>query len=388
MTLDASDLKDLNSSKRHALMLAAIQRLRSRVRDDIAEMFVRRMAKIHKRAKEELKSIILGQRARSEALIAKLADVLAIVAEDLPDAELGRRIRQRVAPGNDLDRLREECAEIQAWSLGNYLPLMWKHFRSHRAVIFRLVRSLTLQNTAQNGNLAVALDVVLNHENHRDQVIVGHVDLSFASERWRKFMRHRNTPRGMVDRRDLEICVFNYVAALLRAGDLAIAGADSYADYREQLLPWAVCQSRLPDYCAKVGVPETAKGLVAALRDELTDVAARVDRLLPDLKNEITIGPKGEPVLKRVQAREIPASAIGLQALLNRRLPTRNLLDILANIERWTRFTRGFGPASGKDPKLKGATTRYLQNLFAMGCNLGPTQASKHFASHVTPHML
>jgi len=183
-------------------MLAAIQRLRSRVRDDIAEMFVRRMAKIHKRAKEELKSIILGQRARSEALIAKLADVLAIVAEDLPDAELGRRIRQRVAPGNDLDRLREECAEIQAWSLGNYLPLMWKHFRSHRAVIFRLVRSLTLQNTAQNGNLAVALDVVLNHENHRDQVIVGHVDLSFASERWRKFMRHRNTPR-MRDQRDL-----------------------------------------------------------------------------------------------------------------------------------------------------------------------------------------
>jgi hypothetical protein len=93
VTLDASDLKDLNSSKRYALMLAVIQRLRSRVRDDIAEMFVRRMAKIHKRAKEELNAIILGQRARSEALIAKLADVLAIVAENLPDAELGRRPR-------------------------------------------------------------------------------------------------------------------------------------------------------------------------------------------------------------------------------------------------------------------------------------------------------
>jgi hypothetical protein len=65
-------------------MLAVIQRLRSRVRDDIAEMFVRRTAKIHKRAKEELNAIILGQRARSEALIAKLADVLAIVAENLP----------------------------------------------------------------------------------------------------------------------------------------------------------------------------------------------------------------------------------------------------------------------------------------------------------------
>jgi TnpA family transposase len=201
-------------------------------------------------------------------------------------------------------------------------------------------------------------------------------------------MRQRNTPRGMVDRRDLEVCVFNYVAALLRAGDLAIAGADSYADYREQLLRWAVCQSRLPDYCAKVEVPETGKGLVAALREELTEVAGRVDRLLPELKDEISISAKGEPVLKRVQAREIRSSSVALQANLNRRLTTRNLLDILANMERWTRFTRGFGPASGKDPKRKGAATRYLQTLFAMGCNLGPTQASKHFASHVTPHML
>jgi uncharacterized protein DUF4158 len=42
MTLDASDLKDLSSSKRYALMLAAILRLRSRVRDDIAEMLWQR----------------------------------------------------------------------------------------------------------------------------------------------------------------------------------------------------------------------------------------------------------------------------------------------------------------------------------------------------------
>jgi dimethylglycine dehydrogenase len=39
----------------------------------------------------------------------------------------------------------------------------------------------------------------------------------------------------------LEVCVFNYVAALLRAGDLAIAGADSYADHREQFLLYGDC---------------------------------------------------------------------------------------------------------------------------------------------------
>src|SRR3546814_7111644 len=94
------------------------------------------------------------------------------------------------------------------------------------------------------------------------------------------------------------------------------------------------------------------------------------------------------PVLRRVQARDIPASAIALQSALGRELPTRNLLDILANIEHWTHFTRHFGPISGHEPKIKQATERYLQTIFAMGCNLGPNQAARHFVGEVSPHMI
>src|SRR3546814_3267017 len=60
----------------------------------------------------------------------------------------------------------------------------------------------------------------------------------------------------------------------------------------------------------------------------------------------------------------------------------------MANIENWPHFTRHFCPISGHEPKIKQATERYLQTIFAMGCNLGPNQAARHFVGEVSPHMI
>ena len=388
MALDAGELKNIRPAKRYVVILALIQRLRARVRDDMAEMFVRRMATIHKRAKDELDDIVVRQRERTEALVAKFDGVLEIVAEDLPDAKLGRKMKRFLVPGDDLEALREECAQIRAWSKGNYFPLVWKHFRSHRAVIFRLVHALELQPPSRDKALLAAIDTVLEHEDQRGETISDEVDLSFTTDRWRALIKPNRGKKATLRRRDLEACVFSHLAASLRAGDLALVGAESYADYRQQLLSWRECKNKLPAYCAEVGIPDTAKAFVKALKQELTTVAEQVDAALPDLKHDVTINGKGEPVLKRVVARDIPPSAVALQGLIDRKLPTRNLLDVLANIEHWTRFTRHFAPAAGTDPKLKHAAERYLQTLFAMGCNLGPTQAARHFSTNVTPHML
>lgn len=120
----------------------------------------------------------------------------------------------------------------------------------------------------------------------------------------------------------------------------------------------------------------------------MTDAARKLDDEYPRKREHVTIDQKGEPILHKTVAREIPASAIALQERINARLPTRNVLDILANIEHWTHFTRHFGPLSGIDPQIRKAAERYLLTIFAMGCNLGPTQAARHLDTDVTAHML
>nr|WP_281287616.1 Ig-like domain repeat protein [Amycolatopsis rhizosphaerae] len=63
---------------------------------------------------------------------------------------------------------------------------------------------------------------------------------AFATVAWRKVLRSKDHP-GMLARRRLEVCVFSYLAAELRSGDIAVAGSDSYADLGAQLMAWDEC---------------------------------------------------------------------------------------------------------------------------------------------------
>ncbi len=385
---DVAELKDCSQPKRYTLMLALIYRMRVRTRDHLAEMFIRRISTIHKRAKEELEQIQARQRQKLEQLAATLDGVVQILVQEPDDQEAGSLIREFLSPDGNLDRLRETCAEVQATGGNNYLPLIWKHFKSHRSLLFRLSHLLQLEPTTQDRSLIQALQLIQDSENLHREWIDEHVDLSFASERWVKVVRRPASEGPPTNRRYLEVCVFSYLASGLRSGDMCVLGSESFADYRKQLLPWEECFHRLPAYCEKVGLPGTAKEFVASLKIQLEETAQHLDEKFPSCRGDVSINEAGEPVLRRVIARDIPPSAISLQTALMQRMPARHVLDIMANIEHWIQFTRHFGPMSGNEPKLKEPAERYLMTIFAMGCNLGPNQAARHLAGNVTPHML
>ncbi len=386
--LDAGELKDFAPANRYTLLLCLIYRMRVKTRDDIAEMLLRRMATIHKRAKEELVEIQLEQRQRAEKLIGRLDEVAAIAASDLSDLQAGRKVRAALSADGGVEKLRQECAAVRLWQGDNYLPLLWKHFIPLRYVLFRLVRAIEIQSTTQDQALLKALEVVLAHERKRsDWIDAEDVDLSFVSDRWQKLVKNSEAGQDRVNRRQLEVCVFSYLAAELKSGDISITGSESFADYRQHLLGWKECEAGLKDFCRQVGLPDTAAGFVKDLRTKLTETAAQVDQKYPE-NGDLTISSSGDPVLKKVTAKEIPESAVTLQANITQKMPTRNLLDILVNIEHWTNFTRHFGPLSGSDPKLERAAERYIQTAFAIGCNLGPNQAARHMAGAVSAHTL
>lgn len=386
--MDAGDLKHLAAPKRRTLTLALIRQMRVRARDDIAETFIRRMGACHNRAREELEQIQARQRELSEALVAKLEDVLELLTRKLDDAALGRGVRQLLAPHGSLEQLQADCETIRVWGGNNYLPLMRKPFNSWRAPLFRMARALRFSSTSQDRHLVDALNVVLENESRKNEWIADEVNLSFASERWRKLVRRSHSQGPPTNRRYLEVCVFSYLSKELRSGDVCIEGSEAFADDRKQLLPWAECEKHLALYCERAGLESTAEAMCAALKKLLTDTAAEVDRDFPHHSADVTIGASGEPTVKRITAREIPASAVALQATLSDRVEARNLLDVLANIDHWTGFTRHFGPLSGEDAKLRNARAHYLLTTFALGTGLGVNQAARHLANQISAHQL
>src|ERR1035438_3362538 len=106
-------------------------------------MFVRRVEKIHKQARERLLGIQARQREKTENLVAALAGVIDAVRGQEPDAaEKLQHIEKVFSERGGMEKLRADCEAVQAWSNNNYFPLLTPPYRRYRYLLFRLAGAL------------------------------------------------------------------------------------------------------------------------------------------------------------------------------------------------------------------------------------------------------
>jgi TnpA family transposase len=385
--LDAAEIKKFSPPKRYVLILSMIHRARIQARDDLANMFIKRISQIHRRGKDELERLRIKFRQKTEHLVATLADVIDVLETQPEDEQAGRTIRTLLTKHGGAAALHDDCVAINAFSGDNYFPLLWRYYRSHRSTLFRMLRLLIMTSTTEDKSLMQALDVLMKHEHRKIVLIDDTVDFSFTNERWKRTVQVKTEDSERINRQHFEVCVFSALATEIKSGDVAIRGSEAYADYREQLLSWEECEPLVEDYCQQLGFANNAQAFVNNLRDVLIQKAAEVDAGF--LKNKaLGLNESGMPILKRSEPRESKASARALEAALLQRMDERNVIDVLCNVAHWTGWNRHFGPLSGSDPKIENPRERYILTAFTYGCNLGPAQASRHLRGTVTPHML
>jgi TnpA family transposase len=376
--LQLSDLRDLSQpGKRYTMILCLLSQAQATTRDELVEMFLRRMRKTRHAAQGQLRNLQEKHREMEEALIGVLGQVVLQAKDDLTDDILGHRVRQILEAQGGADTLGANVEAVSAYHQNNYLPLLWRTHAAHRSLLFRMLELLGIESATRDTALVDAWRFLLRHRNSRRTCLPLRIDLSFMSQRWLAFVRNNDRDAPSLDRRALEVCIFSHVAHALQSGDLYVPGSGAYDDYRTQLLPWERCKERLGHYCRSVGLPTSGGDLVSTLRQRLTELAAEVDDGFPE-NSEFTIDPDGAPHLKRQKTKPLPANLNAFEDAIRSRLPTRHLLDVLKHVHHWVPYTRHFGPPSGSDPKLKDAVRRYLFTVFGFGCNLGASQTARH----------
>lgn len=385
--LDVREIRDFSPPKRYTILLCLIAQSKIQVRDNLATMFLKRINTIHKRGKEELEKLREQHRQKTENLVAAFTDVLQLLEGEPEETQTALRFKNLLKAHGGVSQLLGDCEAVASYSGNNYLPLLWKFYRQNRRTLFGIIRALELESTSSDQSLMDAINFLLTLEDRRSEWIEAKVELSFASELWQRTVLARKEGSTVYIRRHFEVCVFSYLAAELKSGDICIKGSGTFADYREQLLPWFECESMLADYCSELGFASTASGFVNNLRSWLEQTAKTVDKGYPN-NGLVVINEAGEPVLKRLKTQGQRSSVQALEAAIHQRLPERNLIDILHNVEYWINWTRHFGPLSGSEPKLERPTERYLLTTFAYGCNLGASQGARHMRGVVTPRML
>ncbi|MFD3920181.1 Tn3 family transposase [Streptomyces sp. NPDC058595] len=418
--LDAAELGKVSVVKRTALLVSLLHMAKVRARDELVTMLCKRMARIVKKGKEDLEKIRERHRAETERLVAVLGEVLEAAKDavgfdgesitPLPTGErtlnqvhrqCGQAVLERLEKAGGLAKLSEDHELVSAHHGDNFAPLLWRHFKSHRKVLLDLTEVLTLVSTSADSTVLEAVEFCQAMRNRSAKWVpltytvtaqdgtraTKTVSAEFASQMWQRILFGKDQPER-INRRHFEVCTLSYLVQELRTGDVAVIGSESFANLHDQLLSWEECEPLVAEYCEQAGLPSTASAFTAALKQQLTAVAAKVDAGYPD-NADLTIDQgAGRIVLKPRQGKARRQSALDLEAEILKRLPEWSLLDVLARTAYWIQWWRHFGPASGSDPKIRDKLARYVLTVFTYGTNAGPAQVARHMRQRVSVHEL
>lgn len=384
-SLDASDMRDILEEKRYTLIACLIDDMQKQAKDHLVIMFIKHMKKIEGKAREKLTELREENKEKTRTLLTLLSDIVVAIGKKTTPKGI-RLVRKKLSDGGGRENILSDCEHAIAYHTDNHLPLMWRSLRSARQTLFSLLRTLNIHSSTQDDALIKAKDFLLRHAKTKNDLLPGTIDISFAPKQWQKLIIQNDGKNRWFVRRYFEACVFICLANELKATDLYVTGSATYNDFRIQLLPWAECLPMVHDYCQNLDIAQSGKGAVAQLRQKLADKSNEIDKRYPQIK-ELVIDENGVPVLKK---RTKPSEDIDakIESMIKARMPKRNLIDVLVNVNHYTGWANVFGPHSGSDPKIPNAVERYILTTFAYGTGMGPTQAAQHMQHDVSAHML
>ena len=370
--LNASRMRAMQETKRVTLAVALIRIRTAQTLDDVAEMLIRRMQKLHHQGKEALEDYRRQHQEQTDALISLLGQIVSDwQAGETPDQQL-KAIDTLI--GADADTIRTQCETHLGYAGNNYVPFLPALFRPYRKTCLDVLEFLRPTSTSADTALEQAMTFILRHRHARvAQLPVTRegrdpertLDLSWVPPGWWKAVtgRHRrDVPVVTVDRRYLELCVLSCVLVELKSGDLCIVGSERFSDYRDQLVTWEAYAQQVETYCQRVGIAADPAPFAHDLQSRLAETIRTTDAAFPT--NAALTITDDEPVLRRLQKQPDPEGLTLIDRLLRERISECNIVDVLTDTEQWLNWTAAFGPLSGFEPRLASACQRYVTTTF------------------------
>ncbi|GAC1646145.1 MAG: hypothetical protein NVS4B9_38090 [Ktedonobacteraceae bacterium] len=185
-SLYPSDLLDFTAPKRYTLLACLIFQAVVSTRDEIIQMFLKRMSKLTDKAKQELERLRQQERAITEYLIEVLADVVQVSADAKDVTEGGTQVRAVLDREGGPTKLLEQCEQVSAHHGDRYQLFVKKFYGSHRKALFTVIKTLELRSTTSDQVLIEAMQFIIANEHSPKQYLEATFDLSFASKKWQR----------------------------------------------------------------------------------------------------------------------------------------------------------------------------------------------------------
>jgi hypothetical protein len=148
-------MQRLAPAKRSTFTAALVHGQVAQTLDDLGEMFIKRLRSIHHKGDAALEDYRRRQQGRTDQLLGLLYDLVTTMQqEETPDVRL---TAMQALVGEHPETILDDCLAYTAYAENNYVPFLWRFYKSHRQTLFGLLDHLPLRSTSQDTAVEAAV---------------------------------------------------------------------------------------------------------------------------------------------------------------------------------------------------------------------------------------
>ena len=122
-----------------------------------------------------------------------------------------------------------------------------------------------------------------------------------------------------------------------RAGDIWVENSRKYADPESYLIPKERWGNLKDEYCRVTGLSEKVETRLEKMKGELENLLVKVNKKMPNYK-DVRIENENLKITP-FEAMPVPKSVKELRKLITEHLPRVDLVELLVEVDNWTKFT-------------------------------------------------
>ncbi len=368
--MTAQHLRDLETTRRYATLVAVVLDAKATVIDEIVDLHDRIIGTMFNRAKRSHEQHF---QQSGKAINEKVRLYWRIGHALLEAKQAGSNpftAIESVIPWEVFTRTVEEAQKLSQPEDFDYLHRIGDRYAQIRRYAPALLEVLRLKAAPAAQDVLKAVETLRALNADKARKVPPDAPTSFVKKRWESLVL---TDEG-VDRRFYELCTLSELKNALRSGDIWVQGSRQFKDFDEYLLPVQKFASlRQADALSLAVITDCESYLQDRLlflgqQLETVNRLAKADALPEAIITETGI--KMTPL-----TNSVPEAAGALMQKAYGLLPHLKITELLTEVDEWTGFTSRFTHI--KSGKTASDKTLVLATILADAINLGLTKMAE-----------
>lgn len=334
--LTAQHLSVLNATRRRAVLVATVIEMKIVLTDDAVVMLERLIGQMFRRAERREEAALKRDKRAINGKIRLLARLGSAIIDAKANGSDPFGAIEEIIGWDDLTSEVEEARQLVRPDPFDPVELARSNLPILRQIGPAFVASFTFGAVPACAGLARAISTMRDLGSGRLRKLPADVALGFVRPAWR-----RRIDRAGLDRRIFEFCVLTELRDRLRAGDVWVEGSRRYRAVEQQLISAPVFAAMRA--AGPLPIPVAGNAAVwlaerkALLTQRLAEVSTKAQAdALEDVRfsgGKLRISP-----LRAVTPQEAETALSPLYG----HLPAIRVTDLLAEVDRWTGFSKCF----------------------------------------------